>query len=347
MKIPQWQWNRILVVMIVMFILYMAMPIYLLLILAALFSLLLLPSVKWLEKRLDTLNLKIETRRNLAVVIAFFVSISLVVIAGIFIFRPLVQELASFITTLPEAVNALQVSVVQFLSENQDKYFALPTQIKGMIDNAAHEILNFAIARINSFLQFVAGATSIVVQAVLLPFLIYYFLRDREYLLKELNTLVPVRRRDQTNKLVEELGSVLTRYIRGQLTVCLITGSLVFVGTTLLGVKYPIVLGALAFLFESIPYAGPILSFIPAFLLAFSASPELALKVTAFYLIVSFLENNFIVPVVMGQVIKIHPLVILLGMLLAANWFGLIGMILAVPAIAAIRILIRFAWNWR
>lgn len=347
MNFLEWRWNRVLVIFILFLILYMALPVYLLLILSILLSLLLLPTIKRIENLSAFSSWKMDTRRNISIVITFALAFMIIGLTFFLTFKPLLAELTSFIALLPEAVNAFRFNLIRFLSENQGLYFALPTQIKDIIDSGTQQFLTFVITWMNSLLQLLIGTTPMLIQAVLLPFLVYYFLRDRDFLLKEVVECAPVRRRRDIKDLLAELGTMLSHYIRGQLMVCAIVGLIIFMGTSVLDVRYPLVLGILAFLLESIPYAGPILSFIPAFLLACSVSFDLALKVTLFYVFVSFLENYIIVPKIMGQVTKTHPLVILLGMLLAANWFGIIGMMLAVPAMAALRILIRFIWNWR
>jgi len=347
MKSFSWSWNRLAVGAVVLFLLYMSLPIFLLLVLSLLASLLLLPLANFAERQLQRLNLSQDQRRNGAIILVFLLSATCLSFIGLNIFQPLIREIASFIATLPETINSLQQSFVRLLSESQDLYFALPVQIKEIVDTGAQKILTFTITQINSLLQMITNLAPVAIQAVLLPFLVYYFLRDREELQEGSVKMFPVRRYPEIRSLLHELCDVLSKYVRGQITVCIIIGGFIFCGTSLLGVKYPLVLGLLSFLLGSIPYAGAIFAFIPALLLALSVSVDLALQVTALYLFVSFLENYFIVPKIMGKVAQLHPLIILLGMLLAANWFGLIGMILAVPVMATLKILIRFVWNWR
>lgn len=324
----------------------MSMPIYLLMILSLLISLLLFPAIRRLEKTSAFTQMSLEKRRNWSIIVVCLVALSVLVFGVYFIFRPLMAELTSFISSLPETVTFFHGQVKDLLNFSQNQYSALPAQFKEFIDSSAQKALALFLDSFNRFFKFLLDMTPVLVQAVLLPFLVYYFLKDQEKILEETTSLVPIRRKKSVINLLKNLGETLSGYIRGQLIVCLITGTLVFVGTSALGVRYPLVLGALAFLLESIPYAGPILAFIPAFLLALTDSTDLALKVTFFYLFVAFVENYFVVPKVMGKLLNIHPLIVLVGMLLAANWFGLIGMMLAVPAIATLRILIRFIWNW-
>ena len=347
MDISKWQWNRIIIIALVILFFFFSAPIYLLVIFALILSMLLLSPVKWLERKMEPFKFSDENRRNLAVCISFVIFILLLVATFYFVFRPLVREIASFLATLPEIVADLQMRLLEFLSTNQNQYLALPAKVKDVINQGAEKVFAFTVAQLNSLLNILFGVGPVLVQAVLIPFLVYYFLRDRESLLAGTISMFPIRKRHQIEGLFRESAIMLSRYVQGQLLVCAITGTLVFAGTSLLGVKYPLVLGVLAFLLETVPYIGPFLAFIPAVVLGASVSSELALKVMGFYLFVSFLENYIIVPKIMGKVVKTHPIVILLGMMLAANWFGLIGMMLAVPAMAVLRILIQFIWNWR
>lgn len=346
MKITEWRWNRILIIGFLLFLVSMAMPIFLLLILSLLVSVLLFPAIHRVEDASFFAKISVENRRVWSIAIVFILTIVTLVFGIYFIFRPLMAELASFISSLPETVAFFHEQLKELLNFSQSQYSILPAQLRDLIDSSAQKALTILLDSFNRFLKFLMDMTPVLVQAVLLPFLVYYFLKDQEKILGDTVSLFPVRRKKSVAGLLRNLGETLSDYIRGQLIVCLITGVLVFVGTSALGVRYPLVLGSLAFLLEFIPYAGPILAFLPAFLLALTDSTDLALKVTLFYLFVSFVENYFVIPKVMGKALNIHPLIVLIGMLLAANWFGLIGMMLAVPAIATLRILIRFIWNW-
>ena len=346
MELKQFSWNRVLVGVAILVFLIFAAPIYLPIVFAILIALFLSPSVKALERLLKKSGYK-NGKRNLAtlvVVLSAFIALFGLIF---FVFQPLIKELASFVATLPETVRFFKRVFSQTLLDSQSQYFALPPQVQTIIDNGIQQVFNFVVARVTGFFQLVGSLTSAVINLVIMPFLVYYFLRDGEYLMGTIVNLAPVRRRKSILEVLHEIAYMLARYIRGQLLICAIVAIIVFAGTTVIGVPYPVVLATLAFLLESIPYAGPFLAFIPAFLLAYSVSTEMAFQVVIFYLIVVFLENYVIQPKIMGEVLRTHPVKILLAMLLAANLFGLIGMLLAVPFMATMRILIRFTWNWK
>ncbi len=150
--------------------------------------------------------------------------------------------------------------------------------------------------------------------------------------------------RGKVRKLIEEMGVVISGYIRGQVFISMIIGIFVFSGMYMLGIDYPLVLGILAACTESIPIIGPIFGSIPAILLAYLISPTLAFKVIIFYIIVQLIENQIVVPNIMGHTIDLHPVVVIISLLIGGQLWGIIGMMLAVPIAALLRVLIRQLW---
>jgi len=121
------------------------------------------------------------------------------------------------------------------------------------------------------------------------------------------------------------------RWFQGQLLLGLLVGLTVFVGLSLMGVKYALTLGIIAAFFEIIPFFGPILSAVPGVLLGFVASPGLGLIVLAFYIIVQQLESHVIYPLVSNKVIGVPPLIVILSILAGAELYGFLGMVVSVP----------------
>ena len=118
--------------------------------------------------------------------------------------------------------------------------------------------------------------------------------------------------------------------MQGQFVLGLIVGVLIYLGLTILGVQYSLLLAILAAIFELIPF-GLILAAIPAIVLAFLQDPTLGFWVIVFYVVVQQLENNILVPIVMGKTIGLNPVVVILALLVGANLAGIAGMIIAVP----------------
>lgn len=121
------------------------------------------------------------------------------------------------------------------------------------------------------------------------------------------------------------------QWLKGQVLLSLVIGTLVFLGLWLLDVRYSLLLGILAGIFEIIPFVGPIFSGGVAFLVALSTSLNLALYTMGLFLIIQQLENNVLVPVVMRYTTNLNPAVILISILLGGKLFGFTGLILAIP----------------
>ena len=122
-----------------------------------------------------------------------------------------------------------------------------------------------------------------------------------------------------------------------------ILGTLIYIGLTILGVKYALVLALIAGLTEAIPFVGPFIGAVPAVFLAFLESPFKALLVLILYIVVQQLENNIIVPKVMQKTVGLNPIVVMVAILLGAKLAGVLGALLAIP-IATAAMVVAKGW---
>ncbi len=118
-------------------------------------------------------------------------------------------------------------------------------------------------------------------------------------------------------------------------------GTLVAIGLSVMGVKYALLLGIIAGIAELIPMAGPIIGFVPAGLLALAMGPWKLFFVIVFYALLHLFENNFLVPRIMGKNMDLHPLTVIIAMMMGAQVFGLVGVLIALPVTAAAKIVLN------
>jgi len=128
-------------------------------------------------------------------------------------------------------------------------------------------------------------------------------------------------------------------WVRGQIVLMFLVGFTTYIGLTILGVEFALPLAVIAGLLELIPTIGPIVSAIPAAIIAFTQGPLLGLGVIALYILIQQLENNILVPKVMEKAVGLSPLITIFSLLVGAALFGILGAVLAVP-FAAITYLI-------
>lgn len=177
--------------------------------------------------------------------------------------------------------------------------------------------------------------------SVLLVMVITFYLTIEEHALKRLlRSFVPVKNQPYVTHLINRMQDKIGWWLRGQLLLSFIIFAITYVGLTIFGVKYALVLALFAGLTELIPYVGPFIGLIPAAFIALTQSPMLMLIVVIFYIFVQQLENYVLVPQVMQRTVGLNPIVVIVAMLIGAKLAGIIGIILAVPVTTALSVLL-------
>ncbi|MEC9298465.1 MAG: AI-2E family transporter [Gemmatimonadota bacterium] len=184
------------------------------------------------------------------------------------------------------------------------------------------------------------SAATVAGYVFLTPILTFYLLRDYDGILARLRGLLPRSREAGVVEFAHEYDVLLSRYLRGQLTVALIIG--VLTGTLLLVVQFPyaFLLGALAGVMGLIPFLGLVLSIIPAVIIALVSSNVLwsLAKVAFVYGLVQILDGGIISPRVVGDSVGLHPVWIVLALSVGGFFFGFVGLLISVPAAVGVKL---------
>lgn len=178
---------------------------------------------------------------------------------------------------------------------------------------------------------------------VLGPVIAFYLTRDLDALRRGTLEFLPVAIRDEVLGLLHEINLVLSGYIRGQLAVSFFVGLVTGLGLVWLRIPYALLIGLLAGLFDIVPYFGPVIAGIPAVGLALSRSPWHAVYVLLLLLAIHQFEGAILVPRVIGDRTGLHPVLVIFAVLAGGQLFGVVGMLVAVPVAAVLKVLLRFA----
>ena len=180
--------------------------------------------------------------------------------------------------------------------------------------------------------------------AVILISTIYMVARPRP-LVEGFVAFFPAGRRPAVRKVLREMYEAVQKWFLGQLTDMALVGVLSTLALYLIGIPFALLLGILTGLLCFIPLLGPVFSVFPPLLLALaSGDPVMALWVVAAYVVIQSIEGNVIEPMVMSRAISLHPVVIVFALLVAGTLFGFVGLLLAVPSVAALHVLVRELW---
>jgi predicted PurR-regulated permease PerM len=337
MSLARTNFLRGLIVVVSLYVAYQASSVFLPLILSLVIAFILNPFVNGLSTFLSSRRRKFP--RSLAVIITMAISFLLFFSIISFIFLPFVNEFNKFVQNLPlifEQLHTLAL-VVGERANNVD----LPSNVRNIIDQGLSSATAFSIDFAKRTVVTVFSIASHVVELVVIPVLVYYFLKDGCAMEQAIIHLFSPGYRTLVQSILQEMAATIGAYLHGQVLISVIMGITVFCGLYWLDVDYPLVIALLAFLTETIPIIGPIIGAVPAVLLAYLISPELAMKVTVFYVVVHQLDSHVIVPNIMGHTIALHPVVVIISVLVASQLFGIIGMMMAVPVAALLRVFIR------
>ena len=283
--------------------------------------------------------------RGLAILVSFLSLVGLVVLAIIVLVPRLIDQLGSFVSTVPATVSGAD-QVLRGLLEPLAERGLLPGTPEELMANLSADLLNRAqdIAEqvLGGLLGFVSATFSFGLTLFGVIFVAVYLLVDVRRAKAAYLLMVPVRYRRDARDLWDAFAFSLSRYLTGLGLVCVIQGILVAIGLYILGVPYALLLGVWISITAIIPYLGAWLGAIPAVILALFQSPLTALLTVIVYLSVNQLEGNFLTPRIQGQALRVHPIIVLLAVIAGGEIAGLLGVIFAVPTLAVIRVLFDF-----
>jgi predicted PurR-regulated permease PerM len=157
-------------------------------------------------------------------------------------------------------------------------------------------------------------------------------------------SLFPAERRHETRRVLEQVYRAVQRWLLGQLVAMAFIGVLSGTALALLGVPFAVLLGLFAGLISFIPFVGPFISAIPPVLITLVEDPVLTLWVIVAYFVIQQVESQVIQPIVMSKAVKLHPAVVLFGILIMGVLFGIVGLLIAVPVVAAVQVAVKELW---
>jgi predicted PurR-regulated permease PerM len=282
------------------------------------------------------------TPRTLAILTVYLIFITIVVGLAAWIVPAVVHQADQLSDQFPGYYSRVQEwfkSVIEWYNS-----LPLPDNVRESIENSlknAGSTIGGAIQQaLVGTILFISRTMGIVVGLFIIPFWLFYVLKDKDRGINAVNNMLPRTWRGDVWRIIRIVNGVLSSYIRGQLLLALAVGLATTVGMLIVGAPFPIILGIISGITEIIPVVGPIIGAIPGVVLAILAGGGdwvLLLKVLAVYIVVQQLENNLLVPKIQGDSVKLHPAIIMVALVVGSQVAGFVGLIAAVPVTAIAR----------
>lgn len=309
------------------------------------FTYMLRPAVDGFEKLISSTT-KYQSR-GFATFLVFLCGIALTYVFIIIGLKPIMHDVQgfweSFMVQDPDQRLALvdnwKQSVDQALLPYRD---FLPPELTKDAENAIPNFILSVKAALSAHWMSWFSRMGILIELILVPVLVFYFLADGPSLRNELKIVCPPAWRARSARLFDDFDRVLDSYIRGQVLMCLIAWALVTLGLLALGVPHAFTLGLLAGITRAVPIIGPLLGAIPIALVCLLATQSLHITgiVLVGFTLMHFLESKVLLPKVIGHEVDLHPVSVIIALLLGMEFFGFIGVFLAVPVAALVKVLL-------
>lgn len=260
---------------------------------------------------------KLKIPKSLSIAVTYIIIMGIVVGVLVGIVPPLIEQSSKLITTLPRLAGDF------FNITGVDK-----SVLQSELSNLSKNILSLTINVFDHFLTI-----------IFLLVLTFYLLLERDRLEDRIAVLF-IGRETRVRNLIHHIQEKLGAWLRGQLLLSIIIGVFSYIGLFLLNIPYALPLALFAGIMEVVPVMGPIISAIPAMLIALTISPILSLGVAAMFFVIQQLENHLIVPQVMRRAVGLNPLVVILAIAIGSRLLGFAGALLAVPIAVVLQILV-------
>ncbi|MCP4406324.1 MAG: AI-2E family transporter [Gammaproteobacteria bacterium] len=283
--------------------------------------------------------------RVVALLIVFLLFIAFLLLVTFGLAPILFQQVTEFFRELPNMISEGQLLLMQL--PERYPHFISETQLQDLIAVIRAELALFGQKVVSLSLASVVGLITIMVYAILVPLLVFFFLKDKQQILNWSTGFLPKDRR-LSMEVWAEVNSKIASYVRGKFTEILIVWSVTYITFVILGLNYAMLLSFMVGISVIIPYVGAAIVTIPVTFIAYfqwGLSSEFAYVVVA-YGVIQFLDGNLLVPLLFSEVVNLHPVAIITAVLVFGGIWGVWGVFFAIPLATLIQAVIN-SWPSR
>ena len=294
---------------------------------------------------LEAIVLSLEKKgmsRIPSVLIVFIVFVFAFLLLILMLIPVLSGQVAQLMQELPRQIDDGQ----QLLMRLPEMYPQLISedQVKDVMSTLRRELTELGQTLLSISISSIPGLIALAVYLILVPLLVFFFLKDKQLILKWVASYLP-KQRSLSARVWDEMDQQIGNYVRGKFSEILIVGSTSYVVFVLMGLNYAALLGALVGLSVIIPYIGAAVVTIPIAMIAFFQwgwGSEFAYLIVA-YGIIQALDGNVLVPLLFSEAVNLHPVAIIVAVLLFGGLWGFWGVFFAIPLATLVKAVLN-AW---
>ena len=291
---------------------------------------------------------KYKINRVLAISIIFII-IAILLIIGLAVAIPNLQrQVVIFAQNVPSYLEDADRVINDLVTKRLPDDFR--PQLEQVLANFSSQATawasNISSKAVNWVSALISGTSQVIVALIIMPFMLFYLLRDGKGLRDYITQFLPNKLREPVGKVLSEVNQQLSNYVRGQITVAVIVAIMFIIFFKIIGLRYAVTLGITAGFLNLVPYLGSFLAMIPALVLGLIAGPVMLLKVIIVFIVEQTIEGRFVSPLILGSQLNIHPITILFVLLTSGSMFGIWGVLLGIPIYASAKVVISAIFDW-
>ena len=303
-----------------------------------------------LNPLVDRLEKRSRIKRAYGIVILYLIIAGIITLILLTVIPIIRTQLMGLIDNFPKYSEQIQDEFIHLTGSELfgriQENVGVGTGVGDLTSKVTTWATSFLNNAVNGVGNFVGTLTEIILAVVTTPFILFYLLRDGKRLPDYMMRFIPNALQPQTRLVMKEMNSQVASYIRGQIIVSCCIGALLYIGYLIIGLEYSLVLAIVAACTAVVPYLGPAIAITPALIVAMVTSPFMLLKMVFVWTAVQLIEGKFISPQIMGKSLKIHPITIIFVIIFSGKMFGVLGIILAVPGYAVLKVIVTHIFQW-
>lgn len=325
--ISTWSIIKVILLLLVFYFLYLIRDVVAIVFISLIFAAALDPWVDWFER--------FKVPRGISVVVMYVIVFAFISLIVFLVVPAILEQLNDISQSFPAIFE--KVSGVFYTVQNYSQDVGIAEDIQRSIGTLQSALIKATGGVLSTVVSIFGGLVSFFAVLVIT----FYLTVEEKTIKRFVLSYIPDKSQEHMLWLINAMQRKIGLWLRGQLILMVIIGIMTYIGLSIIGIEYALILALIAGVAEFIPFLGPIIASIPAIFIALTQSPLHAVFVVLLYFFIQQLENNFIVPKVMQKAVGLNPLVVIVVLLVGAHLAGVVGAILAVPVATAFSVVLK------
>lgn len=274
----------------------------------------------------------------LSVFMVYLIAGAMILVMAFYIIPLLLNELTLLFKMFPAYITEIEIAIKKIKAEY---LMYLPPEFENVINKNADKLNKLLMIKIDGLIQSVLKLSKKILDIIIIPIITFYILKDKSIFKEEIRDILPEKNKKLLLLILKDIDSVLSKYIRGQIYISAFVTVFTILGLSIIKVKYAVLIGILAGILNIIPYFGPMIGIFPAVIMGLLDSIYKGLWAFFVFIIVQQIENAVLTPKIMSDSVGLHPITIMLSLIIGEQFWGIWGLIFAVPIVAIIKVILK------